>query len=189
VKIPSRILGLAVLISAVCIPVSEAEDCIALPPGLVGWWSGDAPSHDLSGNYNFGNISGVSYGPGKVGSAFEFSGTGYVKVAPSVSLNVRSLTLAAWINPANESYMPIFQFQEDGEYMGALLWAGQPPGGAKGTLYSNLRESHLNNAVIDAPGVITTNQWTFVAVTYDQASGIQRLYVNGEIVKEANIGS
>ena len=188
-KIPSYLLGLAALVCTACIPVSAAEDCVALPPGLVGWWSGDGNAQDLSGNYNFGSPTGIAYSPGLVSEAFWFDGdAAKVKIGQSANLNVQSLTLAAWINPADETYRPILTYQQQGDYMGAFIWAGKPPGGAAGTLYSNLRQSPWDNNEIFVSGVIPTNQWSLVAVTYDQTSGVNRLYVNGTVVKEKNIG-
>ena len=188
-KIPSLIHGLAAVVAAACVSVAAAaaDDCVAPAPGLVGWWSGDGHARDLSGNYNFGAASGITYSPGVVGNAFQFGGgSAKVKIGQSANLNVQSLTLAAWINPADETYRPILTYQQEADYMGAFIWAGKPPGSpasAAGTLYSNLRQSPWENYEIFVSGVIPTNQWTFVAVTYDQASGVNRLYVNGAIVK------
>lgn len=182
---------------------SIGQDCLTAPAGMVGWWSGDTHVLDLAGYPNHGSGSGLTYGPGKVGSAFRFYkesaggayGGGYtpgtsIVVPPATELAVKSLTFAAWINPSTEDYKPIVMYQRDGDWMGALFWTGSWPGEVPpGTLYANLREGQFQNAVIQAPGVISTNRWTFVAVTYDQPSGLARLIVDDQVVKEENIGS
>jgi hypothetical protein len=170
---------------------SFAAECVAIPPGLVGWWSGDEHARDISGKFNYGNVADLSYSTGKVGSTFSFNGTtARVKMPPSPSLNVRSLTFVAWINPSDETYRPIILYQQDNDYMGALFWTGHVPGGGPGSLYANLRETPWDaTKVIQVADVIAMNQWNFVALTYDYDSGFARLYVNGEKVQEANFGS
>ena len=174
-------------------PDFRAAECISTPPGLVAWWSGDDHARDLSGHFNFGATTDLSYSTGKVGSAFEYNGSSTgLKMPPSPSLAVKSLTFAAWINPADGEYRPIVMYQQDGDFMGALFWTGNPPGGAAASLYANLRETVIfgdTSKVIQAADVILTNQWSFVALTYDHQSGVSRLYVNGEVVQEGNFGS
>jgi hypothetical protein len=190
VNISNYLRAFAVFICVCFVTHVRGAECISAPPGLVGWWTGDDNARDLSGKFNFGNVADLSYSTGKVGSAFAYNGTTtQMKMSPSPSLNVRSLTFAAWINPADEEYRPIVMYQRDGDFMGALFWTGHVPGGAAGSLYANLRESVWDAKVIQVAGVIATNQWSFVALTYDNASGIARLYVNGEKVQEAEFGS
>lgn len=59
-----------------------------------------------------------------------------------------------------------------------------------GTLFANLRASGLSDHFLVSPiNVIPANQWSHVAVTFDQPSGEARLYVNGQTVAAASLGS
>jgi hypothetical protein len=193
------VLGVAFL-SLFLLPAT-AQECLNAPAGLVGWWSGDNHLLDLAGSPNHASAYGVNFATGKVNSAFQFykatAGGAYgggspgssIKVPLATELNVRGLTFAAWINPATEDYSPIVMYQRDGDFMGALFWTGYWPGVVpQGTLYANLRQNSSQNAVIQAPGVIFTNRWTFVAVTYEPTNGVARLIVNDQVVKEENVG-
>src|SRR5688500_3155399 len=104
-KMASSTLATAVEISMIALACSssmssQAADCITAPPGLVGWWPGDNHTRDISGNVNDAHDAFVSFAPGQVDSSFDFSaGASSLRIAPSPELAVKSLTLAAWINP------------------------------------------------------------------------------------------
>lgn len=159
--------------------------------GVVGWWSGDGTAADISGNGNHGSARGITYGAGLVDAAFSFTENSAITIPASASLNVKSLTFTAWINSTGTNPQPIVEYGNDGEMAGAHLWVntGVNPSEA-GTLFLNLREEGTGSPhFISATNVIKTNQWSLVAVTYDYASGLCRLYVDGRMVQEANFGS
>ena len=188
------------IISSLSLVSSFAQDCLTSPTGLVGWWTGDNHALDLAALPDHGTPQSLSYGPGRVHGAFRFQGAssggipggygGYatgssIAIQPSPELNVKSLTFAAWINPGTEDYRPIMMYQRDGDYAGALFWTGYLAGHtSQGSLYANLREAPGREAVVHAPGVIVTNRWTFVAVTYDRTNGVARLFVNDRLLRK-----
>src|ERR1035441_2963283 len=45
--------------------------CVAAPPGLVGWWTGDGNTVDIAGNNSGTMQNGATYGNGEVGQAFK----------------------------------------------------------------------------------------------------------------------
>jgi concanavalin A-like lectin/glucanase superfamily protein len=73
----------------------EATSCAAVPPGLVGWWPGDAQVTNfvgLPGALKFG----TTVAAGLVGQAFSFDGVDdYVDVGPGFDLD--QMTLEAWV--------------------------------------------------------------------------------------------
>ena len=76
----------------------------ALSNGLVGYWKMDetaTPSSDSSGNSNNGTWNNnIAATTGKFGNGTTYDGTDdYIQVADSNSLDVTSVTIAAWINP------------------------------------------------------------------------------------------
>ncbi len=156
-----------------------------LPSGLVGNWkfdegSGNAAS-DPSGNGNIGTLSPSGSGPtwttGKVGGALRFDGSNdYVNVPDTgaSSLDVTTVTIAAWINPSNYDVINdrgIIVNKEDTweigleDLTGKLQGAASPPSCWRwaGTL------------------VIPLNAWTHVAVVFDGTDELH--YVNGNLIE------
>jgi hypothetical protein len=79
--------------------LDAAGPCLSAPTGLVGWWAGDGNASDSSSSADNGTPVGtVAYSPGKVRSAFQLAGAGYVEVPNAAPLNLTSaLTLEAWV--------------------------------------------------------------------------------------------
>src|SRR5207244_8616008 len=60
-------------------------------------------------------------------------------------------------------------------------------GGGPGSLYTNLRQPNKTEHVMSTtPGLITTNTWQHVALTYDKSSnnGKITIYLNGNIARQ-----
>ena len=67
------------------------------PQGLVSWWQAEGDATDALG-VNNGTIQGtVSFVPGRVGQAFQFSGLSDVFVPDSPSLDTATVTVMAWV--------------------------------------------------------------------------------------------
>jgi hypothetical protein len=163
-----------------------------LLPGIVSYYAGEGNASDGFGA-NDGTVQGnITYSPGHVGQGFQFDGFyGSVNIPADSSLDVGSgggLTLAAWINPNDLSTArPIMEWTN-----GLHLWESVTNGGAvgPGNLYANLQDTNGNAHIISsAPGVLQTGKWQLVALTYDNASGIATLYLNGQVVAQQNFGS
>jgi len=82
----------------------------------------------------------------------------------------------------------------DGSFWGVHfhIAPGQPfnsnPG--PGELYANIVSSDTSWHQLSSPGgVVATNVFQHVALTYDKASGVATIYCNGQIVGQQNIGS
>jgi hypothetical protein len=167
-----------------------SADCIPPSPGLVGWWPGENDTINFGGT-NRGTLVNAGFGIAEVGYGFRFSGTNsYCLVPASPELDVGSgngLTVEAWIDPAHpENQNPIVEWAWDTSY-GVHFYVGT---GGPGCLMANIAPaSGGNSSLISDAGVVVANQFQHVAVTYDRASGIARLFRNGTIVKQAPLGS
>ena len=115
----------------------------------------------------------------------------------SASLDVGAssgFTLETWINPTDVTQThPIFEWN-DLTYWGVHfhIAPGQPfnsnPG--PGELYANIPDSSGTwHQMSSTGGVVVTNVFQHVALTYDQASGLAVIYCNGQIVAQQNFGS
>src|SRR5580765_5102936 len=165
--------------------------CTAPPAGLVGWWRGEGDALDSEGANN-GIFYAPEYAAGDVGQCFSFnSSSNNVRVPAAPSLDVgcgRGLTIEAWINSTdNTSGRPILEWVSKtvGGY-GVHFFAHHPFPGA---LYASVFDTDNNHHMIQsAPGLLLTNVFQHVAVTYDKASGIGRLFIDGALVRESQLG-
>jgi len=173
---------------------------ISTPPlsGMVAWWKGEGNGNDSVGTNNGILQSGISFAPGEVNQAFLLNNTNaYMEVPASPSLNVGlsgGLTIEGWINLSNVDFFhPICEWNDGvgdtGNGVGVQLWLGRFPG-THGLLQGVLTDTSGNANILDSPlGTIVTNVFQHVAMTYDRASGLGTLYVNGVVVAQQNFGS
>ena len=189
------------LILAVASPWSSRAqtDCVPASSGLVGWWSAEDNADDET-QLNPGIVqAGVTFEAGAVGHSFAFhGGVDAVKILASPSLDVGAgvgLTIEAWIYPRDlASRSPLVEWNREGTTStewGTHLWisrAGdfvpQP-----GSLFANLMDTTGTAHYLFSRGrLILANAWQHVALTYDKSSGVARLFRNGEIVLQSNVG-
>jgi hypothetical protein len=80
------------------IRVHGQTSCAPTPSGLVDWWRAEGNTIDFFGTNN-GTLTGTAtYGPGMVGQAFVFDGSGAgVQVSNTASLQAQSFTIEAWV--------------------------------------------------------------------------------------------
>ncbi len=174
--------------------VPAQTSCAPVPAGLVGWWAGRSGALDSTGLNNGLTQGGLAYAPGEVGQAFSFNGTDAdVDIPASASLNVGAgggMSVEAWIDPADVTAQhPLVEW--NGGYFGAQLWlAVVPPlGPGAGALVGDLVDiNHEEHAISSAGGLVVTNIWQHVALTYDKTTGIAVLYLNGTVVRQQRLG-
>ncbi len=174
------------------------QNCVAPAAGLVAWWPAEGNATDAVGTNNGVTLGGVSYAAGEVGQAFNFEqADSAVMVPASASLNVGSgsgFTLEAWINPTDVTQAhPLFEWN-DSNWWGVHfhIAPGQPSSGTPGPgqLYANVVDSFGGwHQLGSAGGVVASNVFQHVALTYDKSSGVATIYCNGEIVSQQNLGS
>jgi hypothetical protein len=170
-----------------------------LPPGLVGLWSGEAGGNDLAGGSK-PILTDISFAAGKVGRAFYFEkATSAIKIPARESLNVGAgpgFTVMAWINPSDLSQRnEIFEWN-NGATDQVVTWGvhmqmlkPQELNLGAGNLFADVHNVNGSaNQIMAKGGTITANTFQHVALTYDKASGIARLFCNGKIVAEKQFG-
>lgn len=165
--------------------------CVSPPAGMVGWWRGETNTWDQIGGNNGTFLNGASFVPGEVGMCFNFDGSGNsVNIPAAPSLDVGSgpgFSVEAWINPGDlNSGRPVFEWVLPSAY-GVHFWINAP---APGCLYGNLADTSGGLHIIQSnPGVIASNVFQHVALTYDKSSGIAQLFVNGSMVQSNFLGT
>ena len=102
--------------------------CVTPPAGLISWWRGEANGLDQAGT-NHGTLAGnAAFGPGRVGQAFVFDGSGdAVLVGNPAGLQLQDFTIEAWVQRASDSVASfdsgggeVFAFGEGGFALGLL---------------------------------------------------------------------
>ncbi|MGA2660189.1 MAG: LamG-like jellyroll fold domain-containing protein [Verrucomicrobiota bacterium] len=190
-------VGLAAFFVIDSIPAQTG--CAPLPAGLVSWWAGEGNANDGEGANNGILEGGVSFVPGEVGNAFSFNGVDAdVKVPASPSLDVgqgAGFTIELWMKPADLSLArPMVEWNSGGGFIpyGVHFWASEqlPWGTGPGCLYANLIDSDGDSHYFSSVGgLLTTQAFQHVALTYVQQTGLSVMYLNGSAVAQQNLGS
>src|SRR5205823_5969810 len=101
-------------------------------------------------------------------------------------------SIEGWINPggtmSGQAY-PIAEWNNTNtSTLGTHFYANVTH---PGNLYANIIEAGgaFGHVIETGSGVVTANTFQHVALTYDKVSGIARLYCNGAMALEQNIGS
>ena len=148
-----------------------------LSVGLVGYWSFDNagnPAYDDSGNGHDGTVLGVST-TGIVGNAMSFDGAnGYIEVPHSDMLNPENLTVSLWVSHNAQDYgasnVMIDKCIWDPD-LGYFLSYSNSKG-----LYFAVNDDEYRHISNVHPEL---NTWTHFVATYERATGITEIFVNG----------
>jgi uncharacterized repeat protein (TIGR01451 family) len=160
------------------------------PPGMTGWWPLDDNLLDIIST-NVGRFTGNPvFTNGQVGRALFFDGTDDgVRFSASPSLNVgtnQGFSLEGWIFVPDLRLNPIFEWNDETVNVGPHLWVSQ---NNPGTLFANLVDTaNTSHPIISAPNVVTNGVWQHVALTYNRSSGNAKLFANGTVVQQQNLG-
>ncbi len=176
-KVPKRVfVCLSATVAVFLAGNARGQSCDPLPRGIIGWWTGDDTSHDVTLNALHGTlVNGTTYGPGVNGDGFLFDGVDdRVDVADAPALHPSRFTLATWVrlDAANEYTCFICKQFGSGTPDSFSLWSNS--GTLQGGMYG----------YAEAAGpVLPVGQWFHTAVTYD--GSIIRLYLDGKQVGAA----
>ncbi len=153
---------------------------------IRSWWPGDQSALDVM-EVNNGLFTPPRYAPGKVQSAFRFTGPGSVPVRfgdPQSLTFAQSFSIEGWINLTNN--YPLSQ--------APVIARGDMAGNFPYFLSVRNDKSMVfhvaddtTNVVELVSGVIPTNVWVHVGATLDDVSGDMVIYLDGVSVARTNI--
>ena len=171
--------------------VSVVTNSVDADPTLAAWWPANGEAREVvRGNHDWEFLPrGASFGPGEVGQGFAFNGSDhYGRTAAHTDLNIGAsaagLTIELWAKPSRVQDVPLVMWTTPAGSDGASV--RQWNGGLG--LFAFLRDTAGNDHTIGVNGMFVVNTWTHVAVTYDRTTGFARLYRNGVLVLEQDIG-
>lgn len=184
------------LLCATIASLSLAAQAYSPPAsGLVSWWRAENNALDSAGANHGTGVSGLAYGSGLSGTSFALDGIGgHVQVPASSSLNVGSgngFTVGMWIRPASYNLQDLFEWNNGAGFIGVHMTLNVPNlGGGEGSVWANLVDSGGGDHPLSSTtGLISTNAFQHVALSYDKLSGQAKLYINGTTVASANLGT
>ena len=157
---------------------------------LIAWWplnepAGASVAKDWGPNGLDGTITGVSaIGPGRVGSAYYFDGSGdkiTVPFNPLMLIDKYSFTF--WLKTEINSSTWAGVFTRSGRNYCA--WVGGSTG--NGFVHHRFRMGGNWNQGVDNATGIAPNMWTHVACTNEGNPGKAKSFINGAKVKEKTI--
>lgn len=147
-------------------------------PDLIGHWDFETVkgnwTPDASGHGHAGLMTvPMRQAEGKIGQALEFTGAGFVDIAPTPDLNLgEAMTLAAWVQPRAVGSMRIID--------------KGPAGGSDGYMLDTHPANNIR--VVTRPvglmlsDTLPVNEWSHLAVTL--GGGTLRVYLNGRQIAE-----
>ena len=149
--------------------------CIDAPSGLVSWWPADGFTTDLKGDHST-LLGGVSFADGKVGKAFDFSGSQdniYANVSGISEL--QQLTMEGWVQHRSlttkvDRYITIAENQTTK----AVLRHDGIAGPNQLHFYMDI-DGNFSHVRVNY--VLQVGVWHHVAGTYD--GSIMRMYLDG----------
>ena len=164
---------------------------------LVASWTFSGNAKDVSGNGNDGTLKTGWVGPygvaptdgatlpvlvadryGVANSAYDFNNAAYIEVPYQASLRPASFTICAWIKPKEAS---------NGNYIFSLdRWNGYKFQLQGGNLpFLTVMTSTGDHDQDDGGASVQLGQWTQVVTSF--TNGTMKFYINGALVKTANI--
>lgn len=183
------------LLCAIIASLSLAAQAYSPPGGgLVSWWRAENNALDSAGTNHGSEVNALTYGSGLSGSSFALDGIGgHVQVPASSSLNVgagNGFTVGMWIKPSSFNLQDLIEWNNAG-FVGVHMTLNVPNlGGGEGSLWANIVDSGGGDHQLSSTtGLISTNAFQHVALTYDKLSGQAKLYINGSAVAATNLGT
>ncbi|MBI4894019.1 MAG: LamG domain-containing protein [Acidobacteria bacterium] len=144
--------------------------------GLLGYYTFEGNLNDMSGNGNNGvwaNGGPLSLTSGYTGQAYAFGAGPYVSVPININPSVMSqVTFGAWFNADNASPIRGAMSHDDGGFDRSLGIDNR--GGGSGW-------SAFTGSGVVFGGAVTTGQWQFVAVRYNNATGAIAITVDNNL--------
>lgn len=159
----------------------------SLPSDVSAWWPGNGNPIEVRSGHAAMPWNVPEFADGLVGMAFDVDGADdywRASAAPALAVGSTASSLGATI----ELWMRLTDLQSD---RAIFSWIDGPY--LRTSFYSqrvNVGWGKIGGGdVFETGNILTAGVWTHCAATYDRASGIARIYVNGVLQNERAIGS
>jgi hypothetical protein len=159
---------------------------VSLDTSIYGVWNGENNANDsVGGNHGVGT-GGLTYSTGKVGSAFQFNGTGSaINLTNNNAFVLNGMfTFSTWIYPTSFS-------SEKSILHNYPVEGGSGQKGFQLVLETNgrlrfryTRTGNLGGS-FSSDSAILLNQWSHIVFSFNLVTGAYQFYTNGVLVKSA----
>ncbi|MDD4348975.1 MAG: Ig-like domain-containing protein, partial [Opitutales bacterium] len=155
-----------------------------LPEDIAAWWPGNGNAIEVYSGQPAQTLNRAAYAPGMVSQAFDFDGVDDYRLAkarPSYAIGSRpespGASIEFWVSRG---------VLNDAE---VLRWSDKMRLGFGGSWFTAQWSDGVNSPYVNWMGFSELNRWYHVVCTYDKASGMARLWVDGVQRTEKNIGT
>lgn len=162
-----------------CSSLCVVETCTSLPVGGVASYKAENNANDSVGTNNGTLQSGVTASStGRIGNAFTFTGAANQRVLIPDSATfafTNGVSIDAWVNLATTGARTVA-----GKYNtnnGGASWAFTTD--ASNRLVLSVYNNAGQDRTFTTTQALVTNTWTHVAATYDLATAVGAIYING----------
>ena len=146
--------------------------------GLIAHYPLNGNANDSSGNNNNGTLSGVTFASGDIRTFAQFSATSYINVPDNSTFDFSSasgVTIATWVKREQDAAGYILikmgtSGSSDDEYSLSLDAAGYIQGAFN---------SPTTYKVVTSKSSIALNNWTHIALRWNQSDSKIAIYING----------
>jgi len=161
--------------------IGAAGVCPGAPGGIISWWPGEGNAQDIVSHFDGTLQNGATFGTGIVGQDFSLDGIDdAIVVNNNAALNPASITVEAWVKPNSVPAGTIaavvtkwgFDATVDSYFLGLLNSGGVV------SVLGAIGDGATGDSGFSG-GTVTLNTWNHIAMTYDAASDLNRLYLNG----------
>lgn len=178
------------------LPSTPVTHCAPLASGAAAWWSFDPGLTDGVAGIILSNTGGFGGEKAMVGNGYSFFNTNGVQYlsAPAGVVNPgtgEGMTIEMWIKPWTLGVQQaVVEWNGGNGKVGANFFITIPLLGGVGSIFMNYMDTNgVDHYLASNPNVLKTNEWQHIATTYDKASGIARIYLDGTIVATKNLGN
>jgi hypothetical protein len=153
--------------------------------GLLGWWPFSGNASDESGQGNHGLVNGAALNTDRnenPNSAFSFDGINdYITIADNPGLRPSSFTVSAWImgNTFAGNRQVFAKCAGNGPFESIDLLVNNSNGY---NFMCNIGGPDYYGTWMSSPSQLPINSWKHLVYTFDNISGIQRMYIDAVLV-------
>jgi hypothetical protein len=160
--------------------------CPGAPGGIISWWPAENNAQDVVSHYDGMLQNGATFATGLVNQAFSLDGIDdAIVVNNNLGLNPTSITIEAWVNPdsvpAGALKDVVTKWGFDSARDSYLL--GLINNGSGIAVIGGIGDGETGDPGLSG-GIVSLKKWNHIAMTYDAASGLHRLYLNGMQVNQ-----
>jgi hypothetical protein len=179
-------------------PEPTAESARLPQRSEIAKWPLDRDGRELVSGATAILLGNPTFALGQVHGALSLDGTSQsARVPATAALDIGAatgLSIQLWIKPgAVAIQQPLLEWSDAKTTTGLHFWisvSSPASGGGPGSLFANLiSTAGTANHVSSAPGLVIPDQFQLVALTYDRATGMARLYRNGVPVAASPVGA